>query len=235
MAFCQKCGTQLPDGAKFCGVCGKPLGQSSFDQPQKTNGLAIASLILGIVTLAGLGSLLAIVFGFIANSRIDRSDGREKGKGLAIAGIVLGFLGLAFALLVALAIPTFLGARMRAQDRVAQSAMRNTITNAKAIFTDHEDYRDATQQQLAQAEPSLTYVAASVDSTSPTTISSGALAPTTFMVVAKSVSGTCWYAREVDDASSADAGLTWNRVKTPTSCRANEIPISAWVRSPATL
>jgi hypothetical protein len=62
-----------------------------------TNGLAVASLILGIVgwTFCGLGSVLAIVFGFIANSQIRNSGGRQGGSGMAKAGIILGFIGVA--------------------------------------------------------------------------------------------------------------------------------------------
>jgi len=56
-----------------------------------TNGLAIASLVLGILWLGGLGSVLAIIFGFIALSQMKRSY--EGGRGLAIAGTVLGFVG----------------------------------------------------------------------------------------------------------------------------------------------
>lgn len=65
----------------------------------ETNGLAIASLVLGIVWLFGIGSILALVFGYIGKSQIDRSGGRESGRGLAIAGIVLGWVGVGLLLL----------------------------------------------------------------------------------------------------------------------------------------
>jgi len=58
-----------------------------------TNGLAIASLVLGIVWLAGLGSLLAVIFGNVARGQIKTT--RQAGNRLAIAGLVLGYLGLA--------------------------------------------------------------------------------------------------------------------------------------------
>jgi hypothetical protein len=61
---------------------------------QKTNGLAIASLVLGIVWLWGVGSLLALIFGYVAKNQIDQSLGREGGRGMAIAGIVLGWIGV---------------------------------------------------------------------------------------------------------------------------------------------
>ena len=74
-----------------------------------TEPYAIASLslsILGIVTV--VGPVVGIVFGFIARSRIRRSEGRSKGKGLALAGIILGFVDTAVVILliVALASPS---------------------------------------------------------------------------------------------------------------------------------
>jgi uncharacterized Zn finger protein (UPF0148 family) len=68
--------------------------------PSGTNGFAIASLVLGIVWLYGLGSLLAVIFGYMARSEIDASSGRQGGRGLAIAGIVLGWIGLGLILLL---------------------------------------------------------------------------------------------------------------------------------------
>jgi len=70
--------------------------------------LAIASLVLSLVSLLGIGSVLAIVFGFVARGQIARSHGRQKGAGLALAGIIVGFVGLSL-ILLAIAIPTFLG------------------------------------------------------------------------------------------------------------------------------
>ena len=56
------------------------------------NGLAVASLVLGILWLYWIGSILALVFGYIAKRQIrERSQG---GAGLATAGIVLGWVGV---------------------------------------------------------------------------------------------------------------------------------------------
>jgi Domain of unknown function (DUF4190) len=67
--------------------------------PVRTNGLAIASLVLGILWLYWVGSILALVFGYVAQRQIDRSQGVEGGGGLALAGIVLGWVGVGFLLL----------------------------------------------------------------------------------------------------------------------------------------
>ena len=58
-----------------------------------TNGLAIASLILGIVWVFGLGAILALIFGIVALRQMDRNP-RQGGRGLAIAGVVLGGVGV---------------------------------------------------------------------------------------------------------------------------------------------
>jgi hypothetical protein len=75
---------------------------------QRTNGLAVASLVLGIVSFFCMGflfpvPLLAIIFGHLSLDRIARSGGAEKGRGLAIAGLVLGWIFIVPVLIAALA------------------------------------------------------------------------------------------------------------------------------------
>ena len=58
------------------------------------NGLAIAALVLGILTFVCLGpiaGILAIVFGFLGMKKANEMGG--TGKGMSIAGIVLGIVG----------------------------------------------------------------------------------------------------------------------------------------------
>lgn len=69
-------------------------------QPTKTNGFSIAALVLGIVWIYWIGSILALVFGYIAKSQIDNSGGTQSGRGMAIAGIVLGWVGIGVLLLL---------------------------------------------------------------------------------------------------------------------------------------
>lgn len=62
-------------------------------QPRRTNGAAVASLVFGLLgCIPILGSLLAIVFGFVGIRKA--RDPQVGGKGLAIAGIILGLLWL---------------------------------------------------------------------------------------------------------------------------------------------
>jgi hypothetical protein len=69
---------------------------------RRTNGFAIASLVLGIVWLYGIGSVLAVIFGAVALNQIGRSNGTQGGKGMAVAGLVLGIVFLAVAVLFVL-------------------------------------------------------------------------------------------------------------------------------------
>jgi hypothetical protein len=69
--------------------------------PPSTNGLAIASLILGIAGWipCGIGSVVAVILGFVARTQIRESRGRQGGDGLALAGIILGFIGVGLIIL----------------------------------------------------------------------------------------------------------------------------------------
>ena len=57
-----------------------------------TNGMAIASMVLGIVWVWWVGSILALIFGYIGLRQI--RDRNESGRGMAIAGVVLGWIGV---------------------------------------------------------------------------------------------------------------------------------------------
>lgn len=72
-------------------------------QPQpgsSVNGLAIASLVLGIAWICGIGSIAAVVLGHVSLGQIKRTG--ATGRGLAIAGLVLGYLGVAGGLITAI-------------------------------------------------------------------------------------------------------------------------------------
>ncbi len=68
----------------------------------KTSGKAIASLILSILWLYGVGSLVAIFLGHSARTDIRNSNGNITGDGLALAGLVIGYVGFIVIALVAI-------------------------------------------------------------------------------------------------------------------------------------
>jgi hypothetical protein len=74
------------------------VGAPMYPQPTYgTNGLAIASMILGILWIYWIGSILALIFGYVARSQIRTRH--EGGDGMAVAGIVLGWVGVGFLVL----------------------------------------------------------------------------------------------------------------------------------------
>jgi type IV pilus assembly protein PilA len=90
-----------------------------------------------------------------------RSRLRKEEDGFTL--IELMVVVMIIAILMAIAIPTFLGAQDKAKDRAAQSDLRNALTAAKVIATDNAGlfYSSGTtvidNAAMAAAEPSLTF------------------------------------------------------------------------------
>ena len=98
----------------------------------KTRGLAIASLVLGIVGLCtvGLTGIVGIILGIIALKKIGRSGGQVAGRGLAIGGIVASVVTLLLgAILVAASLFLSLG--------VSQAWQTASVTSQRMIMQSH--------------------------------------------------------------------------------------------------
>jgi predicted acyltransferase len=79
-------------------------GAIQYVTPQKTNGLGIASMVLGILGWIYLiPAILAVIFGHIAIKQIKREPVKYSGGGgMATAGLVLGYIWIGlFLVLVA--------------------------------------------------------------------------------------------------------------------------------------
>ena len=76
--------------------------------PKQTSGLAVASLVLGILGLfsCGLTALVGLVLGIAGLSKIRASQGALGGRGLAIAGISVSVAFILFGLVVGIILPT---------------------------------------------------------------------------------------------------------------------------------
>jgi type IV pilus assembly protein PilA len=115
---------------------------------------------------------------------------------------------LIIAILIAIAIPQFLGARERAEDRAAQSSLRNALTAAKTAYTDQQSYGVATSTDLPAIEPSLTYVAGGAQSTGFKVVSVNVTSVSgtdqqIWSASALSKSDKCFYIKDVASGSGA--------------------------------
>jgi len=73
-------------------VAGGAYARASGPAP---SGMAIASMILGIIGVVGaaiLTSVPAIICGHIARRQIRDGEGRVGGEGMALAGLILGYV-----------------------------------------------------------------------------------------------------------------------------------------------
>jgi hypothetical protein len=100
----------------YCRAC---AASGATLQPTRTNGLAVTSLVLGIISIPlgfcyGFGVLLGIpafILGLVARRQIEQSGGTQSGQGLAIAGMITGGLtaGLIVLSVVVIVILALLG------------------------------------------------------------------------------------------------------------------------------
>ncbi len=73
---------------------GSPADPESamFITPERVSYLAVAALVLGLISCVPGAGILAVSIGSFAIFAIARAQGRLSGRGMAVAGIVLGLL-----------------------------------------------------------------------------------------------------------------------------------------------
>src|SRR5262245_39211289 len=127
-------------------------------QRQTRNALAVASLVLGIISiptlgLLGVGAITAIVLGSIALNRIKKEPATYSGKGMAIAGIITSAVSLLltamFCLFAAIAVPKVLKDIRHTRESGALNSLRVIHNNEIKVIMMKS--RFATLEELVEA------------------------------------------------------------------------------------
>jgi type IV pilus assembly protein PilA len=136
-------------------------------------------------------------------------EGAEAGFTLIELMVVL----LIMAILLAIAIPTFLGVKGGAQDRAAQSNLTNALISAKAVYTQSASYPAVANlvATLSTQEPELSFVATgAVTATASNQIGIAVSSDGQQLLLvgySPNNSGTCWAASDNDgDATTVSLG-----------------------------
>ena len=142
-----------------------------------------------------------------------RMGKRDEGFSLIELMIVV----LIIAILIAIAIPTFLGARSKSQDRAAQVDLRQALLTAKGYYTDNETY-DADVADLTALEPTLEFVAMTDATADGGEV--GFLGGSTTVVFAKASKSGAWFciAEDVPTGTTFGRGTALSEVDSAAEC-----------------
>ena len=155
---------------------------------------------------------------------VSRDEEPEAGFTLIELMVVV----LIIAILIAVMIPTFVGAKQRAQDRAMQSSLKNGLTAAKVVYSDHGDYTLATVATLAAAEPGLAWVAAAALPSGQNNVSVNPANANYIVLGGLSKSGSCFFVS--DDEAAGGLGVQYAKTA-GANCSAANAPAAgnaAW-------
>lgn len=152
---------QFSDMAWYAGAAGwAPLGTvpgivgdaANVHGSPQTSGLAIASLVCGVLSFftLGLTAIPAVICGHIARGSIKRSGGARTGSGLALAGLICGYFGfiLIIAFMAGLTAPVILRQRKKADQT---EAVNNARSISLALFEFKEEYGTFPEESTSAA------------------------------------------------------------------------------------
>jgi Domain of unknown function (DUF4190)/Septum formation len=115
----------------------RPYGQygqqpAPYPQKQSTSGLAIASLILGIIGFLWFCAVLSVIFGIIALNQT--KGGKQQGRGMAIAGLVLSGVWTVILVAVIVAVVVSGESSIRATDVEVGDCLKDVPTGTSEVM-----------------------------------------------------------------------------------------------------
>ena len=152
---CKKCGAAMPTPLNQTAVEPPPplvpahnTGYQQWTPTQNLKqGLAITSLIIGCVNFVtagflGLGAATGLTFGIIALQKAKKHPELNGGQGMAIAGVATnGFwLLMAIPIVLAIALPNLLAARVAANEAAAISSLRSIADAEDTFYRTHQRF-----------------------------------------------------------------------------------------------
>lgn len=131
----------LPEFAGLFAPAATPgLSPVSPATPAKTSGMAVASLVLGVL---GCTSPVGLILGFVALKKINASQGRLGGRGLALAGVIVSGCMLALGVLAiipaAMLLPALAKAKSKAQAINCVNNVKQLSLAVRIYSTDNND------------------------------------------------------------------------------------------------